>query len=315
MSSDIGLENGTSSKVLTTTVVLLISLLVLSSVVFAGSNVRMWVESDTYNLNERFTIYFDFPSNGSYSLIQVEPRRTTIFRERDANEGTQTLTVADDVPGRHEIKVVFEGRYSSSTDYMSYYISGGEGQDQDEGQDQGGSEENYSLSYFKNREPSQGAKAARDIQNRIRVIRPGDSGYRQLERSFESKASSSDLSREQQNTGSIEFSFGSSGMEFSIDQSKENYYSLNRSLNNQGATFFGSKGGNNYLLMEGQYKDIYAPQPEPEPEPEPEPGCHCMVRLPCSCMGCCSPIFICLPGWLPWPLPSRWLMWVLLMIY
>lgn len=314
MCPDIVSENGTSFKVLTFSVALLTSLLLLTSVVYASSNVRIWMEKDTFVVGERASIQFDFPRNGSYTLVQLEPRRSTIVRDRNAKAGRNSLSGTIDTPtGRKTIKVIFEdysgNTYTAST---SYYV---ESRDQSEGRSQNGSEDKYSLSYFENRDPSQGSKAAMDLQNQVRVIRPGESGYRQLRHNFERKAGSRDFSREQQNSGSIEFNFGSSGMEFSMDQSKDDADSLKRSLNNQGATFFGSKGDNNYLLMDGMYD--FNPDDNDNgggSSGGSHPGGgHCICRLPCSCTGCCSPIFICVPGWMPWPLPPQWIMWILLM--
>lgn len=312
MNFDREAKNNSIAKFLTTFLALLISLMVLSSAVFAGANVDIWMDKDTYNLGERGTVYFDFPRSGSYTLEQIEPRHKTIIRNQRASAGRNTLMGTMESPtGRKIIRVTFKDNYGNRyTARTSYYVRGSE--DRSGGQGQGGSEgdsgEGPSLSYFMNREPSQRDNVARSLQNQVQVIRPGDSNYSQLESSLNSKARSMDLSREQQNTSSFEFSVGSSGMEFSIDRNKQNYSLLSRSLNNEGVTFFGSKKGNNYFLTSGM-KD---PSPGGGGE-SPGGGGHCICRLPCSCVGCCSPIFICLPSWTPWPLPPQWIMWIIFM--
>lgn len=307
MDFDGGLKNSSSMKVLTSCLILSISLLVLSAAVYAGSNVDIWMNKDTYRLGERVTVYFNFPRSGSYTLVQIEPRRSTIIRNQSASAGRNRLTGTIDKPtGNKRIKVIFEDQYGNrETATTSYYVGGG---DQSGGQSEGRPENAPSLSYFRNRNPSQAGDVTRSLQNQVQVIRPGDSNYRQLSSDFNTKARSLNFSRNQQNLGSFEFSFGSSDMEFSVDSNKKNYYSLNRSLNNQGATFFGSKGGNNYVLMKGTY-DIE----NPTPGGGSPGGGHCLCRLPCRCVGCCSPIFICLPSWFPWPLPTPWIIWILLM--
>ena len=293
-----------SRQVLIYVMVLIFSLIVASSAVYAA-HVDIWMNKKSYSVGERATVYFDFPRSGSYTLIQIRPRRETILRNQRAREGRNRMGGTIERPtGRKTLKVIFEDRYGNrSSATTSYTVRGG-------GNNDGGNggSERVPLSYFRRRDPSNaGNNVTGSIQNEIQIIRPGDSSYRDLKRQFESKSNSLDLSRERQNLDSFSFSFGGSGMsmDFSIDPEKQNYFSLERSLESQGVSFFGSRGNENYFMID--------PDPHPDPGPNPTPGrCgRCIVRMPCSCMWCCQPIFICLPNWVPWPLPAPWITWVI----
>lgn len=281
-------------------------LLIVSPLVSASADVSIWMNKDTYTVGERAIVNFNFPRDGSYTLIQISPTRRTILRNQRVSAGRNRMTGTIERPtGRKTLKVVFKDSWGNTyTETTDYYVKSGS--DQGGGQNGGGSEEGPPLQYFMSTNPSRAGDVARSLQNQVKIIRPGDSNYEALRRDFTRKSQSINLSRERQNLESPSFSFGASGteMNFSIDPSKQDYRSLSGSLSNQGVTFFGSQGkSNNFMLID----------PDPDPGPEPRPGgCGgCIVWLPCNCMPCCQPYFICLPRWSPWPLPPLWISWVI----
>ena len=294
---------------------LIMAFSVLSFSVSAGLDVDISFRRDTFEVGDDADLQLYFSRSVTYTIKQVDPNYRTIIRNRHAGRGHHSIDGSIDAPtGRKTLKVIAEDNYGNrATDTFTYRVVSG-GQDYNNSGD--GGSENYSLSYFKSRRPSQAEGAANSLRSQIEVIRPGESNYNRIKRSFQSRAGSIELSRERQGTQSMNFNFsfgGSDGMEFSLGQGNQNYYSLNRSLQNQGATFFGSSGNQNYLVGGGVFR--WGPDDGDDHGGGGHHGSgHCICRLPCSCFTCCQPTFICLPRWVPWPLPTPWLYWIIMMM-
>lgn len=309
--------NNYLTKIISASLVLIIPFLLLSFSASANLDVDVYFNKDTFHIGEDADLQLYFSRSVTYTIKQVEPIHRTIISNRHANRGHHSIDGSVEEPtGRKTLKVIAEDEHGNrASDTFTYRVVGG---GQDNSQD--GGSERFSLSYFKSRKPPQAGEATSSLQNQIEVIRPGDSGYDQLNRDFQRKGGNLDISREKQSLKSFNFSFNfgsSEGEEFSIGQGKQDYYSLNRSLQNQGVTFFGSSGNSNYLVGGGTYQ--WGPNNGGDDNDGSGGGGHggrgrCICRLPCSCFTCCQPIYICLPGWVPWPLPTPWLYWVIMIM-
>lgn len=149
--------------------------------------------------------------------------------------------------------------------------------------------ETFSLSFFTQNRPSGSTVRglSTKIQRQSRIINPGDSSYRQLQRRFNQAGGRSNLSRKERNLTALKGSgFGGNAL---VSKGALNYSSLRRQVQSKGVSYFGRTGRKRLFLMSNP---------------------RALAVLPCGCWACCQPYFVCLPSWMPWPLPPQWIMWV-----
>lgn len=293
--SGLWLENNSSKELLASFLVILLSLFVFSSFAYSsGLRVDISMNKNTYRVGERATVYLNFSRSARFTLYEINRNgRDTVVRNRRAHAGRNTLPGTVEGPtGNKSLKLVAKDRYGNQTTARVHYrvIGGGSNQNGSGGDD------SYSLNYFMRHDPSQGGNRNLfgELQQESRTIKPGDSGYYRLKRKFNNKARSFDLSQEEQDLRSFGgFNESSAGGNFLMEQD-QNYTSLRMEVNNRGLSYLGRMGRKRLFLI----RDPGMPSP------------NGLVILPCGCLPCCQPYFVCLPSWLPWPLPPQWIFWI-----